>query len=164
MLIVFISKEVIGVNHLPQFSVSFFLHYVYTGIIFKYKIIIIYYIQAACNIINIYSKQALCYGLYMHIFTTVKYKQFCITFQGFPNGTTGIEPACQCRRHKRHRFDPWVRTIPWRRAWQPFPVFLLGKSHGQRSLAGYGPQSHKDSDTTEATQHTHHILQLRKVR
>ena len=33
----------------------------------------------------------------------------------------------------------WVRTIPWRRAWQPTPVFLLGESHGQRSLAGYSP-------------------------
>ena len=34
--------------------------------------------------------------------------------------------ACQCRRHKRHRFDPWVREIPWRRKWQPIPVFLPG--------------------------------------
>ena len=37
------------------------------------------------------------------------------------------------------RFNPWVRKIPWRRAWQPSPVFLPGESHGQRSLAGYGP-------------------------
>ena len=43
--------------------------------------------------------------------------------------------ACQCRR-KRHRFDPWVRKIPWRRGWQPTPIFLPGESHGQRSLAG----------------------------
>jgi len=43
----------------------------------------------------------------------------------------------QCRRHcKRRRFDPWVRKIPWRRAWQHTPVFLPGESHGQRSLAG----------------------------
>ena len=40
---------------------------------------------------------------------------------------------------KRHRFDPWVRRIPWRRAWQPTPVSLPGESHGQRSLAGYSP-------------------------
>ena len=39
----------------------------------------------------------------------------------------------------RHRFDPWVSKIPWRRAWQPTPVFLPGESHRQRSLAGYGP-------------------------
>ena len=45
------------------------------------------------------------------------------------------ELTCQCGRHKRHRFDPWVGMIPWRRAWQPIPVFLPGESHGQRSLA-----------------------------
>ena len=38
---------------------------------------------------------------------------------GFPGGTGGKEPACQCRRYERHGFDPWVRKIPWRRAWQP---------------------------------------------
>ena len=45
--------------------------------------------------------------------------------------------ACKCRRCKRHRFDPWVRKIPWRRAWQRTPGFLPGKPHGQRSLMGY---------------------------
>ena len=39
----------------------------------------------------------------------------------------------------KHEFDLWVRKIPWRRAWQPTPVFLPGESHGQRSLAGYSP-------------------------
>ena len=39
--------------------------------------------------------------------------------------------------------------IPWRRAWQPTPVFLPGESHGQRSLKGYSPQGHEESDTTE---------------
>ena len=51
--------------------------------------------------------------------------------------------------NKRHRFDPWVRKVPWRRAWQPTPVFLPGESHGQRSLAGYGPWDCKESDMTE---------------
>ena len=37
---------------------------------------------------------------------------------GFPGGASGKEPTCQCRRHKRCRFDLWVRKIPWRRAWQ----------------------------------------------
>ena len=40
-------------------------------------------------------------------------------------------------------FDPWVRKIPWRRKWQPAPVFLLRESHGQRSLAAYSPWGHK---------------------
>ena len=44
------------------------------------------------------------------------------------------EPTCQCRRHKRCAFDPWVRKIPRRRAWQPTPVFLPGECCGQRSL------------------------------
>ena len=57
-------------------------------------------------------------------------------FWGFPGGTSGKEPACQCRRH---RFSPWLRKIPWRRAWQFTPVFLPGESHEQRSLAGYSP-------------------------
>ena len=48
------------------------------------------------------------------------------------------EPACQCRRHKKLGFDPRVWKIPWRRAWQPTPVFLLGESHGQRNLVGIG--------------------------
>ena len=38
-----------------------------------------------------------------------------------------------------HRFSPWVRKIPWRRKWQPTPVFLYGKSQGQRSLVGHSP-------------------------
>jgi len=49
------------------------------------------------------------------------------------------------------RVPSWVGKIPWRRAWQPTPVFLPGESHEQRSLAGYSPQGHKESDTTEAT-------------
>ena len=52
----------------------------------------------------------------------------------FPGGTSGKEPAYQCRRYKRCGLDPWVRKIPRRRAWQLTPVFLPGESHGQRSL------------------------------
>ena len=48
------------------------------------------------------------------------------------------EPACQYMRHNRRRLDPWVGKMLWRRAWPPTPVFLLGESHGQKSLVGYG--------------------------
>ena len=65
------------------------------------------------------------------------------------------EPTYQCRRHKRHlclhRFDPCVGKRAWRRKWQPTPVSLPGKSHGQRSLVGYSPCGRRESDTTEAT-------------
>ena len=57
--------------------------------------------------------------------------------KGFPGGASGKEPDCQCRRHKRSGFDPSVGKIPWRRAWQPTPVFLPGESRGQRSRVGY---------------------------
>ena len=67
---------------------------------------------------------------------------------GFGGGYAQMAGACQCCRHKKHGFDPWVRKIPWRRARQPTPVFLPGESHGQRSLVGLW--GHKDSDTTEA--------------
>ena len=52
---------------------------------------------------------------------------------------------------RRPGLNLWIRKIPWRRAWQLIPVFLLGESHGQRSLAGYSPEGHKESDTTEMT-------------
>ena len=55
---------------------------------------------------------------------------------GFPGGASRKEPACQ---HRRHRFDLWVGKIPWRRAWQPTPIFLPGEFHGQRNLAGHSP-------------------------
>ena len=58
----------------------------------------------------------------------------------------GKEVACQSRRH---RFNPWVRKIPWRRKWLPTPVFLPGKSHGQRSLVGYSLWTCKELDMTE---------------
>ena len=46
-----------------------------------------------------------------------------------PGGASGKESTCQCRRSKSNRFDPRVGKIPWRRKWQPTPVFLPGKSH-----------------------------------
>ena len=80
----------------------------------------------------------------------MRFTQECLGFRG---GASGKEPACQCRRHKKHRFNPLVGKISWRRARQPTcHVFLPGESHGQRSLPGYSPYGHKEfSDTTEAT-------------
>ena len=48
--------------------------------------------------------------------------------RGFPGGTSVKELTCQCRRHKKQEFSPWVGKIPWRRAWQPIPIFLPGES------------------------------------
>ena len=56
--------------------------------------------------------------------------------QGFPGGTSGKETTCQCRRHKRCRFYPWVGKIPWRSAWQPISVFLSIESSWTREPGG----------------------------
>ena len=63
-----------------------------------------------------------------------------------PRSSVSKESACQCRTPG---FKSWVRKIPWRRKWQPTPVLLPGKSHGQRSLVGYSPWGRKESDMTE---------------
>ena len=68
---------------------------------------------------------------------------------GFPAGASGKESTCQCRGCKRPGFEPWVRKIPQRRKWQPTPVFLPGKFHGQRNLSRYSPWGRKESDTIE---------------
>ena len=57
----------------------------------------------------------------------------CTRYIRLPRWHSGKESTCQCRRCG---FSPWVRKIPWRQKWQPTAVFLPGKSHGQRSLAG----------------------------
>ena len=64
---------------------------------------------------------------------------------GFPGGSDDKEPACQCWRCNKHRCDPWVGKIPWRRKWQPTPVFLPGEFHRQRSL---GSQTVRHNNTT----------------
>ena len=73
---------------------------------------------------------------------------------------SGKEPTCQCRRQKKLGFNLRVGKIPWRRAWQPTPVFFPGEFHGQRSLLGYSPWGCKESDMTERLTHTHteHLL------
>ena len=66
--------------------------------------------------------------------------------KGFPGGS---EVKAVCPQCGRPGFNPWVRKIPWRRKWQPTPVFLPGESRGRRSLVGYGPWGHKETDMTE---------------
>ena len=66
---------------------------------------------------------------------------------------------CFLRLCRRPGFDPWVGKVPWRRKWQPTPVFMPGESHGPRSLLGYSPWGRKELDTTERL-HFHFHLRL----
>ena len=69
-------------------------------------------------------------------------------------GTSGSASTCQCSRLKRHGFNFCMGKVPWRRKWQPTPVFLPGKSHGRRRLMGYSPWGRKESVTERLGTHT----------
>ena len=66
----------------------------------------------------------------------------------FPGGTSDKASACQCKRLKRHGFNPWVGKIPRGRKWQPTLILSPGKFHGRRTLAGYSPWGYKESYIT----------------
>ena len=86
-----------------------------------------------------------------HNFLIESFRDGYIFDWGFPSGSVVKNLPAMLER-QRLGFNPWVRKIPWR--WdQPTPV-LLGESHWQRSLVGYGPWGHKELDMTEATEHT----------
>ena len=86
---------------------------------------------------------------------TYIYLLYIWSHMDFPCGSDGKEFACI---GEDPDFDPCVGKIPWRREWQPTPVFLPGKSHGQRILVGYSPWSRQESDMTEwLTPHYGHI-------
>ena len=78
---------------------------------------------------------------------------------GIPRWHSDKESTCQCRRHKRRGFNPWVeKMIPWSRKWLLTPVFSPGKFHGQRSLVGYSPQGHEVSDMTDPHMCIYYVL------
>ena len=79
-------------------------------------------------------------GIYEYTFVHLGLSRWC----------SSKESSCQCRRPKRHRFDPWVNKIPWSRKWQPTPVFSPGKFHEKRSLMGSQRVGHD-----WATEHAH---------
>ena len=66
---------------------------------------------------------------YTHTHTHTHIYIYIYGIWDFPGDASGKEPTCQCRRQKRHGLDPWVGKSPWRRAWQPIPLFLPGESH-----------------------------------
>ena len=69
--------------------------------------------------------------------------------QGSPGGARGKEPSCHAGDVKDMGSALVLGRSPWRRKWQPTPVFLPGEAKGQRSLMGYSPWCRKESDMTE---------------
>ena len=103
------------------------------------------------------NKELLYYSVVKNLPATQEFQEMWVQFLGREDPLKeGIIPIpifglpwwlrLQCGRPG---FDPWARKIPWRRKWQPTPVLLPGKFHGQRSLVGYSPWGRKESDTTE---------------
>ena len=100
-----------------------------------------------CNYMNVYIY------IYMHMciyFFCINIYAFYIYMCRLPWWFSDKDSACHCLRCG---FDPWVGKIPWRRKWQPTPVFLPGESHGQRSLGGYSPWGRKESDMNQPSTH-----------
>ena len=116
------------------------------GIISLYRFIS--YIHTK-DLFTIYVMILLTVIFFVVINRTFIFNEVFLSHLGFPGGASSVESSCQGRRHKRGRFDLWVGRISWSRKWQPAPIFLPGKSHGQRSLAAYSPRGHKESDMTE---------------
>ena len=67
---------------------------------------------------------------------------------GFPGSIVVENPSANAGDTRDMGLIPWLRKIPWRRKWQPIPVFLPEIVHGERSLVGYSPWGHKESDMT----------------
>ena len=82
---------------------------------------------------------------------------------GFPDGTSGKEPTCQCRRHKRCKFNPWVWKMPWRRAWQPTWVFLPGESHRGVWQATVHKVTKSQTQLSDWHFHFHELLMITKM-
>ena len=89
--------------------------------------------------------------LFFTYYLCEKYYKQHSTMWGFLDGSDGKDSTCN---ERDPRFNPWVRKFPWRRNWQPTPVFLPGEFHRQRSLAGYSSWGCQELGTTEWLTHT----------
>ena len=94
----------------------------------SYKVLLPFYIPAS----NIWQFQVYHILARLSVFLILNHSVTCSMSLGFPGGTSK-ESVCKCRKY---RFNPWVGKIPWSKKWHSTPVFLPGKFHGQRSLAG----------------------------
>ena len=86
-----------------------------------------------------------------------------MSFLGFPDGTSGKEPTCQCRRQKRCKFNSWVWTMPWRRAWPPTQGFLPGESHKGVWQATVHKVAESQTQLSDWHFHFHELLMITKM-
>ena len=96
-----------------------------------------------------------CVCVYICIYVCVYIYINIYIFICFPGGTAGKEPDCQCWRRKRRGFNSWVGKNPWRRAWQPTPVFLPGESPWTETQLSMHAYIHTHTHT-----HTHTHVSL----
>ena len=89
------------------------------------------------------------------LFVSIYINTYLYVDSGLPRGHSGKDSACQCRRSKRPGFNPWLGKTPWRRKWQPTPVFLPGKSHGPEKLGGLQSRGSQSQKQLSAHTHTH---------
>ena len=106
-----------------------------------------FHISNLLNLVTLLTKHFHTFGYssYLHLFPLLK-EALCTFIRGLPRRLRDEESTCPCRRWG---FNPWLGKTPWRRKGPLTPVFLLGQSHGQRSLTIYSPWGRKESDTTE---------------
>ena len=99
-----------------------------------------------CGVPSLLLKEMWCsFTAHFHL-SRPNFVYYWVDLGGFPRGS---DAKAICLQYRRRRFDTWFGKIPWRREWQPTPVFLPGEFCGQRRLAGYSPWGHKELDTTE---------------
>ena len=109
-------------------------------------------IQITENILKVLLNSLLCSVMFSDVGDTIGLiLVFKVIGGNFLCSSVSKESAC----NTGDSFNFWVWKIPWRRKWQPTPVFLPGEPHGQRSLAGYRPQGCKELDRTDVTEHSH---------
>ena len=147
-------RPFLGRISIPTSFVSLFIFYIFSYLLLKTMGCFSGYLMSSTSI------QELFFGIYSEFkysfdefvgkkvfslsYSSSMLAIFCISVknfveEGLPRWHRGRGLTCQCRRHMKYEFDPWVRKIPWCKKWQPTPISFPGESHGQRRLGGFNP-------------------------
>ena len=129
------------------------LHFFYTSCIFSN----ICGLDSSSFLIAFHMFLPFAHVLYILIHKVIFFNSSPVLHKRLPQCLSSKRICLQCKRDRRLRFDSWFGKIPWRRKWQPIPVFLPGKFRGQWSLAGYSPWCHKESTSLSTHAQVLHI-------